>query len=133
MQNVFLIYRVIAGERTGGKTSPKPIENKDLAAYIEEYTKIIKELGIDNIISDPKVRKEFFKRLSKKPVGEKTLAKFLLEGGTVNNLNIKEIKSLKPVQRQNTARAIRGDDNEERKFPDILAVQEVENMQALKE
>jgi hypothetical protein len=133
MQNVFLRYRVLAGERKGGKVSPKPIENKDMATYIEKYTEIIKELGIDNIISDPKIRKEFFKRLSEKPVGEKTLAKFLLEGGTINNLNIKEIKSLNPVQRQNTAKAIRGDENEEQRIPDILAVQEIENMAALKE
>jgi hypothetical protein len=83
-------------------------------------------------MEDPAVRKEFYKRISKMPKAEKVLAKFLIEGGSINNLNVKQISTITPVQIDNTAKAIRGKDNE-MVFPDILAVQEAENLQTLKQ
>ena len=68
----------------------------------------------------PAVRKEFYKRISKAPKAEKVLAKFLIEGGSINNLNVSEISTITADQRNNTAKAIRGEDNE-MVFPDILA------------
>jgi predicted extracellular nuclease len=132
IQNLFLRYKVLNGER--GIYHPKPIEAEDIAKYLKEYTQLIEDLGgIEKITTDPKINKKFFASLSKTPKGRRALAKFLLTGGTINSLDITEIQSINPVQRRTTTKAIRGEDGEEKKFPDILALQEVENMQTLKE
>jgi endonuclease/exonuclease/phosphatase family metal-dependent hydrolase len=132
MENLFLRYRVLDGERAG-PYNPKPISFEEIAQYLEEYSALVNELGgAKKITEDPAVRKEFYKRISKMPPGKRILAKFLVEGGSINNLNVKEISTIIPIQRDNTARAIRGEDNE-MVFPDILAVQEVENLQTLKQ
>jgi endonuclease/exonuclease/phosphatase family metal-dependent hydrolase len=132
MENLFLRYRVLNGERAG-PYNPRPIPFVKISQYLEEYSALVKELGgPEKIMSDPATKKEFFKRISKQPRGKRVLAKFLIEGGSINSLNVKEISTVTPLQRDSTAKAIRGEDNE-MKFPDILAVQEVENIQTLKQ
>jgi predicted extracellular nuclease len=131
MENLFLRYSVLSGKRAG-PPNPKPIPFTDISEFINEYSVLLKKYPPEKIMSDRKIRDAFYKEISKKPSGKRILAKFLVEGGTINNLDIKKIESINDVQRRSTAKAIRGEDGENI-FPDILAVQEVENMQTLKE
>jgi exonuclease III len=132
MENLFLRYRVLNGDRAG-PYYPKPMPFDKISQYLEQYSALVKELGgAKRIMDEPAVRKEFYKRLSKTTKAEKILAKFLIEGGSINNLNVNEISTITPVQRNNTAKAICGEENE-MVFPDILAVQEVESLQTLKQ
>ncbi len=118
MENLFLRYRVLNGDRAG-PYYPKPIPFDEISQYLEQYSALVKELGgAKKIMDDPAVRKEFYKRISKAPKAEKVLAKFLIEGGSINNLNVNEISTITPIQRNNTAKAIRGENNE-MVFPDM--------------
>ena len=132
LENMFLRYRVLDGDRTG-VSNPKPIPFTEISDFIAEYTKYIKEFGgPEKLTNDPKAREKFYKKLSSTSKGKKILAKFLLEGVTINNLQIDQLYSVNEIQRKSTAKAIRGEENE-MIFPDIMALQEVENMQALKD
>jgi predicted extracellular nuclease len=131
VENMFLRYSVLNGKRAG-PYKPKPIPFTEIADFMDEYSVLIKKYSAAKIMSDRKTRDDFYKELSKKPAGKKDLAKFLVEGGTINSLNIRKIDGINEVQRRNTAKAIRGEVGEN-VFPDILAVQEVENLLAVKE
>jgi endonuclease/exonuclease/phosphatase family metal-dependent hydrolase len=132
LENMFLRYRILNGDRAG-PYNPKPVPFNEIADFLQEYSKYIEEFGgADKILNDPQLQKEFYKKLSTTNNGKRILAKFLLEGVTINNLQIDHIYSINETQRKSTAKAIRGEDNE-MTFPDIMAIQEVENLNTLKD
>src|SRR6476660_3802052 len=101
LENMFLRYRILNGDRAG-PYNPKPVPFNE----IEEFG------GADKILNDPQLQKEFYKKLSTTNNGKRILAKFLLEGVTINNLQIDQIYSINETQRKSTAKAIRGEDSE---------------------
>ncbi len=132
LENLFLRYRILDGDRSG-TFNPKPIPFTDISKFISTYTHYIEKFGgAEKLESDPKAREKLYKELASTNKGNKILAKFLLEGVSINNLQIDQLYAFNETQRKGTAKAIRGEDNE-MIFPDIMALQEVENMQALRD
>ncbi len=130
LENLFLRYRILDGDRTG-TFNPKPIPFTDISKFISTYTEYLEKFGgPEKLESDPKAREKLYKELASTSKGNKILAKFLLEGVSINNLQIDQLYAVNETQRKSTAKAMRGEDNE-MNFPDIMALQEVENMQAL--
>jgi hypothetical protein len=118
LENMFIRYRVLNGERSG-PYNPNLISFNSIAEFIKEYSKYIEEFGgAEVIMTDAKAREKFYKKLSTTPAGKRVLAKFLLERVTIENLHIDQIYGIRDIQRKNTAKAIQGEDNE-MIFPDI--------------
>ena len=132
LENLFLRYRILDGDRSG-TFNPKPIPFTDIAKFISTYTHYIEKFGgAEKLENDHKAREKLYKELASTSKGNKILAKFLLEGVSINNLQIDQLYAVNEAQRKSTAKAIRGEDDE-MSFPDIMALQEVENMQALRD
>jgi hypothetical protein len=86
LENMFIRYRVLNGERAG-PYNPNPIPFSSISEFIREYSHLIDKFGGAEVITtDLKVRERFYKELSKTPAGKRILAKFLLEGVTIENL-----------------------------------------------